>query len=81
MVLVKDRNKLLKYLSNLNIEAKIHYPKPLHLQKASIKYGYKKNDFPIAEYQAKHLITLPIHQFISKKQIYYMFKCIKKFYQ
>ena len=43
--------------------------------------GYKKNDFPIAEYQAKHLITLPIHQFISKKQIYYMFECIKKFYQ
>lgn len=81
MVLVKDRNKLLKYLSNLNIEAKIHYPKPLHLQSASLKYGYKKNDFPIAEYQAKHLITLPIHQFISKKQIYYMFECIKKFYQ
>ena len=80
MVLAKNRDKLIKFLTKKNIEVKIHYPIPLHLQKASLIYGYKKNDFPIAEYQARHLITLPIHQFISRKQIDYMFRYIKQFY-
>ncbi len=80
MVIAKRRDNLLKYLIKKNIEAKIHYPIPLHMQKASKIFGYRKNDFPIAEFQAKHLITLPIHQFLNKNHIDYIFKNIKNFY-
>ena len=81
MALFKKRDSLYKYLNQNNIEVKIHYPKPLHLQKASKNLGYKKGDFPIAEMQSNKLITLPIHQYISTSQIEYMYEKIKFFYK
>ena len=74
------RNLLRKHLLEDGIETKIHYPIPLHLQKASKIYKYKKGDFPNSEKQAKKLLSLPVHQFISKSQIIYMAKTIKEFY-
>jgi dTDP-4-amino-4,6-dideoxygalactose transaminase len=35
---------------------------------------------PKAEYQAKKLLTIPIHQFIKKKQLIYIVKKIEAFY-
>ena len=80
MILCKKRNKLLKFLNKNGIETKIHYPKPLHLQKASKILKYKKGDFPTSEYQSLHLLTLPVHQYLSKNQILYTVKKIKEFY-
>ena len=54
MILCENRNSLLKYLNDNQIEAKIHYPIPLHLQEASKIYGYKKGDMKLAESQAKN---------------------------
>ena len=81
MILVEKRDQLLKYLNQNRIEAKIHYPKPLHLQNASKIFNYKKGDFPISEMQANKLITIPVHQFLSKKQIHFTIKKIKDFYK
>ncbi len=80
MIICEKRDKLIKYLVQNNIEAKIHYPIPLHLQKPGLKNGYKKGDFPIAEQQAKKLITLPVHQYLNKNQLLYMVNKIKQFY-
>ena len=80
MGLFKNRDKLMKYLKKNGVEVKVHYPIPLHLQKASKIYKYKRGDFPIAEEQARKLVTIPVHQFINKKKINYTLKCIKKFY-
>jgi aminotransferase EvaB len=76
----EKRNKLLKYLKKNKIDVKIHYPKPLHLQKPSKKYGYKINSLPIAESQAKKHLTLPVHQYLKRKQLMFMIKKIKQFY-
>jgi len=81
MCLVKNRDKLLKYLIKNKIEAKIHYPIPLNKQKAARNLKLNQKDFIIANEQAKKLITLPIHQYLTKKQISFMFKKIKQFYQ
>ena len=80
MILCKDRNKLIKYLTKNNIEVKIHYPIPLHLQKPSIKMGYKKGDFLVSEEQSLKLVTLPVHQYLSNNQLEYMINKIKFFY-
>jgi len=76
----KIRNKLYQYLIAKNIDVKIHYPLPLHLQKASKSLGYKKGDFPIAENQAKTIITLPIHQYLKQQQLDYMVEKINYFF-
>ena len=81
MILCKNRNKLQKFLTRFGIETKIHYPTPLHLQKASLKYNYRKGDFPVSELQAKKILTLPVHQFMTNKQLFFTINIIKMFYQ
>ena len=80
VVKVKKRNSLMKYLTKSKISFKIHYPIPIHLQPASSFLKYKKGDFPETEKQAKEIITLPINQEISSKEIKYISEQIKKFY-
>ncbi len=80
MFLAKDRDQLHKHLINCGISAKIHYPTPLHLQPASLKLGYKLGDFPLAEKQAKSIITLPVHQHLEDSEVQYMIEKVREFY-
>lgn len=77
---VKDRDGLLEYLFSKNIEAKIHYPIPLHLQNASRYLGYKKGDFPVAERDAETMITLPVHQHLTQEEMEYMIGHVRLYY-
>jgi dTDP-3-amino-2,3,6-trideoxy-4-keto-D-glucose/dTDP-3-amino-3,4,6-trideoxy-alpha-D-glucose/dTDP-2,6-dideoxy-D-kanosamine transaminase len=80
MVQVKDRDNLKAFLIEKEIDAKIHYPIPLHLQRCSMHLGYKEGDFPVSERLAKSIITLPVHQHLEEEQIDYMIDKIKEFY-
>jgi dTDP-4-amino-4,6-dideoxygalactose transaminase len=80
MIQANNRDLLLEYLVANGIEAKIHYPTPLHLQPASKKLGLNTEALIAAETQASKLLTLPIHQYLEKHQIEYMFTTIAKFY-
>jgi len=77
---IKLRDNLVGYLIKNKIDAKIHYPVPMHLQPASKDYKYKKGDFPKAEQIANSTISLPVHEFIKDKEINYMIKKIKLFF-
>jgi len=77
---VKKRTNLIKFLKKNKIDTSIHYPIPIHLQKVAKSLGYKKGDFKITERHAKEVLTLPCHQYLSKKQITFVIKMIKKFY-
>lgn len=77
---LKLRNKLVNYLIKHKIDAKIHYPVPMHLQPASKNYKYKKGDFPNTEKIANSTISLPVHEFISNKQSLFIIQTIKKFF-
>ncbi len=81
VIRVKDRNKLYRYLLENGIEAKIHYPIPLHLQEASRYLGYKEGDFPVCEAQARSIITLPVHQHLTDDQLAYVIDTMRKFYR
>lgn len=81
IVRVARRDDLLAYLISKGIEAKIHYPIPLHLQPAAAGLGYKRGDFPVCERQAAEIITLPVHQHISAEQIDYVINAMYSFYQ
>ena len=78
---VKKRDALQKYLLNHDIDAKVHYPIPVHLQPAAKFLKYKKGDFPVSERMASTSLSLPVHEFISKKHIEYMSKSINNFYK
>ncbi|MEG4571637.1 DegT/DnrJ/EryC1/StrS family aminotransferase [Microcoleus sp. N3A4] len=77
---VEHRDELLSYLQENGVEAKIHYPIPVHLQKAAAHLGYKKGDFPVAEKDSQVSITLPAHQHLTSDEIDYMIECVRSFY-
>lgn len=77
----ENRDGLLKYLIANGVDAKIHYPTPLHLQKPAKELGYKKGDFPVAEHQAEHIFSLPNHQYLKDSEIEYVAESIHKFYK
>lgn len=80
MVRAQRRDELIRYLATEGVDAKIHYPIPLHLQKAARGLGYKKGDFPVAEAQAADIVTLPCHQYLTKDEVDYMIDCVWRFY-
>jgi dTDP-4-amino-4,6-dideoxygalactose transaminase len=55
------RAQLQDYLSRNGITTALHYPIPLHLQKAYINLGYKEADFPVTEKLASEIISLPMY--------------------
>lgn len=75
------RNELAEFLISRGIEAKIHYPVPIHLQNAARDLDYKRGDFPVCERQADEIITLPAHQHISEEQVAYTVSVIREFYR
>jgi aminotransferase EvaB len=77
---VARRDELVSYLEAQRIEAKVHYPIPLHLQKAAMSLGYKRGDFPVCERQANEIITLPAHQHITTEQVDHVIGAIHSFY-
>lgn len=79
-MLCKERDNLIKYLQAKKIDAKIHYPIPLHLQEAALNLGYEEGSFPVAEDQAYKLLTLPVHQYLEETQLKYVIDCISDFY-
>jgi len=74
------RSELQNYLIENGVDAKVHYPIPMHLQPAADYLGHKKGDFPIAENIADNTISLPVHEFISRDQQDHVIKLIKAFY-
>ncbi|MDC1158669.1 DegT/DnrJ/EryC1/StrS family aminotransferase [Pelagibacteraceae bacterium] len=78
---VKKRDELQQYLIKNKIDAKVHYPIPIHLQRAAKFLKYKKGDFPIAEKLASTSLSLPVHEFITKRHVDHVVKTIEKFYQ
>jgi perosamine synthetase len=75
----KIRDRLLYYLKKNKIEASAHFDPPLHLQKYLKKYSRKK--LPVTEKISKEIITLPIFPDMTKKELLYVIKIIKKFYK
>jgi len=81
MVRMQRRPELLRYLAGEGVEAKVHYPIPLHLQEAARELKYLRGDFPVAEAQAADIVTLPGHQFLTDTEVDYMIDRIRRFYR
>ena len=68
VVRVKNREGLQKWLGDTQIGTGIHYPVPLHLQKAYEGLGYKTGSFPVAEKAAIEIVSLPMFAEITREQ-------------
>jgi dTDP-4-amino-4,6-dideoxygalactose transaminase len=80
VILVDNRDALQKYLADKGIGTGLHYPIPLHLQKAYSYIGYKEGSFPVAEDAARRLLSLPMFPELTREQIEYVCDAIKGFH-
>jgi dTDP-4-amino-4,6-dideoxygalactose transaminase len=65
IVLHPDRERIRLELQSQGIQSGLHYPIPLHLQKAYKNLGYKVGDFPVAEKIGAECLTLPLYAEMS----------------
>jgi dTDP-4-amino-4,6-dideoxygalactose transaminase len=71
VIRVGDRDGLITHLKSARIGTGIHYPVPLHLQKAYCALGYSEGDFPVTERVATEILSLPMYpQLTSAEQQY-----------
>ena len=68
VIRVQDRQGLQKHLAEAKIDTGIHYPIPLHLQKAYESFGYKEGDFPVTEKIALEIVSLPMFPQLTREQ-------------
>jgi dTDP-4-amino-4,6-dideoxygalactose transaminase len=68
VVRVADREGLMSFLKTAEIGTGIHYPIPLHLQKAYTNLKYAPGDFPQAERAAAEILSLPMFPNMTGEQ-------------
>jgi dTDP-4-amino-4,6-dideoxygalactose transaminase len=79
VVRVQDREALQAHLAEAGIGTGIHYPIPLHLQKAYNHLGYKAGDFPVTERVASEIVSLPMYPQLQAGQQDHVTQKIKEF--
>lgn len=68
VVRIEDREGLMAHLKSIGIGTGIHYPIPLHLQRAYRSLGYGPGDFPVCEKVADQIVSLPIFPQMTAEQ-------------
>jgi len=63
-----DRDGMMSHLKKAGIGTGIHYPIPLHLQKAYSSMGYKRGDFTVCERIAAEIVSLPMFPQLTAEQ-------------
>lgn len=75
---VTDRDRVLSELKEAGIATGIHYPIPIHLQRAYEFLGYKEGSFPVSETLALEMISLPMFAELSQEQICFVADTLKR---
>ena len=80
VIFAEERDKLYNYCIEKGIEAKIHYPIPIHLQPAAKFLNIKEGSFPVVEKQSKQILTLPVNQSLEQADIEKIISTINRFF-
>ncbi len=69
VVQVAERDHVQKFLAERGIATGIHYPVPVHLQRAYLHLGYAKGSFPVTEAAAERILSLPMYAELLPEQL------------
>jgi dTDP-4-amino-4,6-dideoxygalactose transaminase len=64
-----ERDRVRAALQDVGIQSAVHYPVPIHLQKAYAHLDYRSGDLPMTEALCEHCLSLPIYPELSKEKI------------
>ena len=69
VIRVQNRDKVLEALGQRGVACGIHYPKPVHLQKAYAALGKGRGSFPVTESAADEILSLPMFPELTREQV------------
>ncbi len=68
VILHPERDRLRRVLDAAGVRTGLHYPVPLHLQKAYRHLGHRAGDFPVSESVGRECLTLPLYPEMTARQ-------------
>jgi dTDP-4-amino-4,6-dideoxygalactose transaminase len=68
VIRTQDRGSLMGHLKAKRIGTGIHYPVPLHLQKAYASLNYSLGDYPVTERVSREVLSLPMFPHLTAAQ-------------
>lgn len=69
VIRTRRRQALQEYLAGRGIETAVHYAAPLHLHPGFRWLGYGRGEFPVAERAAREVCSLPLHPWLSEREV------------
>lgn len=79
VILLENRGGIQTHLSAMAVSTGLHYPIPLHLQKAYSYLERFEGAYPVTETCAKNLLSLPMFPGLIEEQICYVAECLGKY--
>lgn len=79
VVRTADRDALRRHLAEGGVGSQIHYPVPLHLQKAFAHLGQGAGSCPVAEEAAGHILSLPLYPELTEDQVAHVAACVNAY--
>ncbi len=66
---VENRDAFQEEMKTSGIPTTVHYPEGIHLQPAFAHLGHREGDFPIAEAASRRVVSLPMHPYLSERDL------------
>jgi dTDP-4-amino-4,6-dideoxygalactose transaminase len=79
IVRTSSRDRFQAHLASFGISTVIHYPVPVHLQRAYADLGYQRGDFPVAERLASEVLSLPIFPELTEREVDAVIQAVNDF--
>lgn len=80
VIRTKKRNPLQVFLKERGIDTLIHYPVPIHLQKAYTELGYRRGDLRVTEKVAHEILSLPFYSELATEEMREVQEQIRNFF-
>ena len=77
-ILERDRNEVARALAADGVQTVVHYPVPIHRQKAYAHLGHGEGSFPHSERAARTILSLPMFPEITQDQVAQVAASLKK---
>jgi len=75
---VRNRDEVLRRMAARGVNCAVHYPVPIHLQRAYAFLGLKAGSFPVAERCARETLSLPMYPELTEEQIHFVVDILKE---
>jgi dTDP-4-amino-4,6-dideoxygalactose transaminase len=80
VVRTSRRDEMRQYLTTQGIGTGLHYPCPLHLQRAYASLGLRRGSLPVTEAVAETCLSLPIYPEMTEAQVAQVAGAVRSFF-